>query len=178
MRLSPGNYELIVSTDDSYWSDADDISWNDVVIALQPVAVDPACAALFPYPVQGRNSTGSIDFGGGYNTDPAGLVYGTSNGKIGFSTIRNINAVNQNNGNCDGQVCVFDAYAKSMTLNSNPFPTSGSKSITVDYSYPGYTRTLTSADGTVFGSVTLYNGTYLNITNPGVTIKNLVLNSE
>lgn len=177
MRLSPGNYELIVSTDDSYWSDADDISWNDIVIALQPVTVDPACAALFPYPVQGRNSTGSIDFGGGYNTGPAGLVYGTSNGKIGFSTIRNINTVNQNNGNCDGQVCVFDAYAKSMTLNSNPFPTSGSKSITVDYSYPGYTRTLTSADGTAFGSVTLYNGTYLNITNPGITIKNLVLNS-
>ncbi len=177
LTLSPGNYELIISTDDSNWTDADDISWNDVVISLQPVAVDPACAALFPYPVQGRNSTGTIDFGGGYNTGPAGLVYGTSNGKIGFSTIRNINTVNQNNGNCDGQVCVFDAYAKSMTLSSNPFPTSGSKSITVDYSYSNYTKTLTAADGTAFGSVTLYNGTYLNITNPGITIKNLVLNS-
>lgn len=175
--LYPGNYEVVVSVDYSYWYDSDDIDWDGVVISLQPVAVDPACAALFPYPVQGRTSSGYIDFGGSYNSGPAGLVYGTSNGKIGYSVIRNVNTVNTTNGNCDGLVCVFDAYAKSLVLNSNPFPTSGTKSITVDYSYPNYTRTLTSADGSTFGDVTLYNDTYLNITNPGIKIKNLTLNS-
>ncbi|WP_038149201.1 DUF6701 domain-containing protein [Tolumonas lignilytica] len=177
ITLSPGNYEVVVSTDYSYWYDSDDISWDDVVVSLQPVAVDPACAALFPYPIQGRNSSGYIDFGGGYNSGPAGLVYGTNGGKIGYSSIRNVNTVNTTNGNCDGLVCVFDAYAKSLALNTNPFPTSGTKSVTVDYSYPNYTRTLTSADGSAFGDVTLYSDTYLNITNPGITIKNLTLNS-
>ncbi len=176
LTLSPGNYEVVVSTDYSYGYDADDINWDDLVISLQPVAVDPACAALFPYPVQERTSSGYIDFGGSYNSGPAGLVYGTNSGKIGYSSIRNVNTVSTTNGNCDGLVCVFDAYAKSLALNVNPFPTSGTKSITVDYSYPNYTRTLTSADGSTFGDVTLYSDTYLNITNPGIKIKNLTLN--
>ncbi len=177
LTLSPGNYEVVVSTNYSSRYDSDDINWDDLVISLQPVAVDPACAALFPDPVQGRNSAGYIDFGGGYNTGPAGLIYGTNGGKIGYSSIRNVNTVNTTNGNCDGLVCVFDAYAKSLALNSNPFPTSGTKSITVDYSYPNYTRTLISADGSTFGDVTLYSDTYLNITNSGIKIKNLTLNS-
>lgn len=177
LSVDAGDYSVVVSTDVGFWFDADDMSWDELTVFTSTSTQTYDCGSVFPYPVQGRTATDSIAFGGGVNTSSAGLIYGTSSGKIGMPKISGINTLGNYPGNCDGLVCTYAGLGGTMPLTTSKFPTTGTKNMAEYYWSPSYQSTLTVADGTSFGTIEIGNNTTFNIRQSDITIRNLILDS-
>lgn len=177
LTVDAGDYSVVISTDIGFWFDADDLSWDELAVATSTSTLSYDCGSVFPYPVQGRTSSDSIALGGGYNTGAAGLIYGTSSGKIGIPNISGINTSSTTNGNCDGLVCTYAGLGGTMSLATSKFPTTGTKNMAEYFWSPSYQSTLTVADGTSFGTIEIGNNTSFSIQESDITIRNLILDS-
>lgn len=180
--LYPGNYEVVVSVDYSYWYDSDDIDWDGVVITTEPYTLTYQCSEVFPYPLQGRSNTDYVNLASNEYGYLAARIWGTQGGKLGYQSSSQIlhpgSTSNGNtivDGNCDNKLCSADKLAGAISLPSTPFPLVSGASFTLYYNQ---SRTLTAADGYNFGTITTNYQSSLNFTVSGITIKNLFIGSD
>ncbi len=180
--LSPGNYEIVISTDYSSLPDTDDISWDDVVITTTPYTLTYQCSMVFPYPLQGRSNTDYVNLASNEYGYLAARIWGTQGGKLGYqssSQILHPGSTSSGNtivdGNCDNKLCITDKLAGAISLPSYPFPLNSGTSLTLDYNQ---SKILTAADGYNFGTITTNYQSSLSFSVSGVTIKNLVIGSD
>lgn len=174
-EIAAGEYELIVESVSRGSQDRDDISWDDIILSVTPIAISPEqlCAEVFPYPVQARSTDGSIDFCG--NQDyVCGRVFGTDGGKIGYRQPSQVLGL-ANSGNCDNGVCRLDGLGGSMSVPSSRFPlASAGTSINLGYNQK---KTVTAADGTQFNQVVTSQMASIDFQSAGLTIKSMSLGS-
>lgn len=178
ITVAAGEYEVVIDTDKL--SDADDLSWDDVVITSQINQLQFNCSDIYPYPVQGRISTDSLDFTM-YNSDGssyiASRIKGTKNGYLGYSSLAQILHMAtkvSNDGNCDNQLCKSDKLAGSKPLITNPFDYTATKDIVVQ---SGNSKTLASSDGYLFDQVATNDKSMLFFSVPGIKINSLTIGS-
>nr|WP_321272529.1 DUF6701 domain-containing protein [uncultured Tolumonas sp.] len=180
ITVAAGEYEVVIDTDKL--SDADDLSWDDVIITTKPYTLTYQCSTVFPYPIQGRNNTDYVNLASNKYGYIAGRVWGSQSGKLGYqssSQILNPGSTSSNNsivdGNCDNKLCIADKLAGSISLPSSPFPLANGMSFTLDYNQ---SRILTAADGYNFGTITTNYQSSLSFSVSGITIKNLTIGSD
>ena len=180
--LYPGNYEVVVSVDYSYWYDSDDITWDGVVITTEPYTLTYQCSEVFPYPLQGRSNTDYVNLASNEYGYLAARIWGTQGGKLGYqssSQILHPGSTSSGNtivdGNCDNKLCSADKLAGAISLPSTPFPLASGTSFTLDYNQ---SRTLTAADGYNFGTIKTNYQSSLSFSVSGIRIKNLNIGSD
>ncbi|WP_320151561.1 polymer-forming cytoskeletal protein [uncultured Tolumonas sp.] len=184
ITLTPGDYTLTISTNDSYWifsyfNDADDISWDDIVIKLTPITSSNLCSAVFLYPVQGRADSDYIDFNSSQNYIGSRVI-GSDNGVIGYKYVNQLVDRgytydwygNKISGNCDDVYCLPSGKSPSALPNiTNPFPLAvSSQSFSVEWSE---SKIIAAANGSSFKSIDVNSSASLAITASGLRIGSL-----
>lgn len=168
-ELDAGAYELWVETLAA--GDQDDIAWDDIILrytpSVAPYDFSSTCQQAFPYPAQGRTSNSTIDLGNKNAT--AGRIWGTQGGRLGYANSGHIK--NSNDQNCDGGVCVPAGNSKVLTLPAFP-PLNTGPDLSVG---SGEYRRLDASAGLKFGTITVNNQGRLDVTTPGLSIKQMNL---
>lgn len=175
------DYQLKIITKYVTSSDAEDIDWDDIVLKYTPLVSDGSCSSVFPYPVQGRSDSDSIDFNSSQNyISPQ--VLGTINGIIGYKNESQLIDRGYTyqygwygdkiSGNCDGKYCLPSGQSTNSLSNiSNPFPlTVSSQEYSVGWSE---NKTLSTGSTINYKQITLNSSASLNISASGLKTASL-----
>lgn len=179
--LSAGDYTLKVITDLTWRADADDISWDDIVIKLTPITSSNLCSAVFLYPVQGRADSDYIDFNSSQNYIGSRVI-GTDNGVIGYKYANQL--VDRGytyqygwfgdiiSGNCDGEYCIPSGKSTLALPNiTNPFLlVVSSQLFSVGWNE---SKIIAAANSSSFKSIDVNSSASLSITASGLRIGSL-----
>lgn len=184
ISLSAGNYTLKVTTDLTWQFDADDISWDDLVINLTPISSNNVCSSVFLYPVQGRLDSDYIDFNSSQNYIGSRII-GSDNGVVGYKYANQLVDRgytydwfgNKISGNCDGIYCIPSGKSPTALNNiTNPFPlTTSNQSFSVGWSE---NKTISTANSANFKSIDIGSSASLSIAVSGLRVGALNVSSS